>query len=820
MRDKTFNWTAAIKESFWTALNDAAKFLYGFMFGILMWSVLFKPYGRYYDFGEGNLRLAEFIFSILIGFVFMASLWARCLMVLFLPTMIGNASQNYIIVLLFVGLFTNPITNMGLNAIESVRVIGCSLTIAFEQLRERARLMLNPLVEIFSERNETDFESMRRDLLGIHQIIGDLRESIKLTSSNGGTTLGQRERSGQNEEGSLTSSASPAKQQQVVDSGNDQQVSISPTRATREVRNNNEPGRETMAINVSAQTKRLPTSGASSSPPSELELVARGARELLGNSSLELDWANFGVKANIDAGKFRQIIGSIGLNTTLTTTTPSLNLTDIMFKTCLDIFRDAKASCEQVVESMLLTCNNRTGPYFGALWCSPLFFTASKSCPFVMDQLVDERSLCNELQSSRASFNLVQQQQQQQQVAETMNATASLKVNGTLSSLEADLMLANISRQIGQLGEMLLEEPDQQVLAGSQRLELSITFNEETKLIFQRTQQMLASIKDKFELRRLLLSILSLLYDLYTTYTFFVIMNQARLYRRNYLTRIRFDNHYITGQFRELDARRSRSRMMVATNREAAQIEARDNSAEPLKRLGTCLPLTGDESRRFITAFSCRRRTREERNYQRASCAMILTYLAFALSLFYLDDIFRSILSSIQEHGRVQYQQLGHHELDVDVSGQGSVARLVRRLTSRLSSEYNLKRRISTEVCLPQPKITRSMYYFEFSLLVVIYYFIDQLSIYAMRLRSITCAYFYPDKELQRLVFLRSLILYQRRALAKSSMASYIEEDEEGQEWQLEERNAFTVRDAVVYLYNLCSCRSLRTCLGRQTDIN
>lgn len=691
-----------------TACCDVLKFIYGFLFGYLMWSIIVRPYVGYYDFTFGYWW-PELVFSSLVALVYMLSLRARCVMVLFLPSMVGNASQNYVIILLFISLFTSPISNIGLNAVESIRVIGCSLTMTFDSLRERAKLLLNPIVEVFrdDEGNAAGLEPIKRDLVGIKSLIDEMRQGAQLGAP---TTR-------------------------------DHNKSVEKDKRANNDNNNNKFKSDQLTPN---------------------EIVER----VINKTEVSLDPGNAGVKASIDVdSELIRLIKQQQQQQQLAGGDNQFNITETLYNSCMDIFRDAKGNCQSVLEDMRQSCQRNVGPYFSALWCSPVVFTFESACPWLMDQLVDENSICRQLRDP----NLLKF---------SWSKSATTTDEGITDINE---VFRNLTCQLNDLSNDLIvqNQQQQQQLEGNNRLELSITFNEKTRDLFTKTRALVNYITDKYKMRKLFANIILFVYDLYTTYTFLLIIYQASSYRRDYLKSIRFDNCYITGEFVDLDKRQQQRQQ------------------RPL------LPLTSEESKKYVTTFTCKRRTKEEKQYQRASCWMILMFLAFTLSLIYLDNIFYSLLQSIHEHSLITYKQIGHHELDIKVHGEGSLARLVKRLTSRLSSVYDLNQLVSSQPCLPRATATTGKFYLEFAGLVVLYFLIDQISIYAMRLRRLTCAFFYPSKEHNRIVYLHKFIRHQR----KLSLAGYVDPEEDRQV-DLRDENVYTLKDALAYLAN-CGRSSL-----------
>lgn len=703
--------------------------MYGFLFGTFVWAVIVEPYKRYIDLDRGSY-LPEFVFSICVAALFMTFLWIRVIMVLFLPNLMANATQNYVVVMIFIALFSNPVTNITLNAVESVRVIGCSLTMTFEQLKEKTRLILSPILEIMKDNNETDLDPLKQDLLNIQQIVVNMKQEAEFNRnlSNVNSIFEQiKER------------------QTIMEPIPDKQV----------------------AMNEISERLKLDKSGDFTNQ------IVDKTREVIEDARVEFDKDNFGLKVSLDRRVFykqlaesrKLLIGSGGKDGG---SVGEFNLTGIMYENCLGVFRKAKPKCYEAVEDMRASCHEAIGSFLGTLWCSPITFSLSSACPWLMNQLIDESSLCGQMFSAIADLKL-----------DPFNVTGNKTANEVYKDLTKQLVsLDDESSPVDRESRM------------PQRLELSVTFNDETRKVFLATRDMLDFITNRYRLRKFLFDLLWFIYDVYTTITFFKIIYQANEYRKNYTNDIRYDNYYITGQFVNLDRRR--------------------------RALGkdSLLPLTNDERNEYITTFTCKRRTSEEKETQCASCMMIIMFLAFVLALIYFDDIFYSLLISIHDHALIYYKEIGHHELEINVKGEGAIARLVKRLTNRLSSVYDLNRLTSTEHCLPNALRTTGAFYLRFTYLIVIYLAIDQISIYAMRLRRLTAAFFYPDKEEQRVVYLYNLLLIKRRRMQQVGWNREIDDNEAHVTSQ---ETVYTVKDIIAHLSD-CVSRSLacRCCDKRE----
>lgn len=689
----------------WTA-SALARFAYGYLFGFVLWFLLVQPYLSLFNVWT-DLYSPEFIFCFLVAIVFMVSIKMREIMILFLPSLAGSASQNYILFLLFSSLAVNPVRHIALNAVESTRVVGCTMMLSYEHLKERAKLLFNPIIEVLSDRNHSDLSPVKADLLHIQHIVSDMRHEAEFN--------------------------------RVLDEVDDKKNRMP----------HSLPSEEMIASDLSKITQL---------DSDFSKAVIEKTKELVQDTRVELDKNKLGLKASISVDEIFKL-----LNDSSPIHLAEFNLTQIMHENCLGVFRQAKKNCQAAVEDMRQSCQDTLGTVFAFVLCSPIKFTVSSLCPWVLDQVIDEKSICREIQETTSKLRL-----------DPFNVSKGADI---------EILYKNLTQQLTELGGDLFEPTNStsdfdSVPHTGHRLEINVSFNENVRKTLGAAESFWLFISDKYRWRQLFYSTLTLLYELYTTYTFFSIINHAQAYRKAYLSNIKHDNNYISRQFVELDKYRNE------IGRE------------------TVLPLTKEESERIIPTLTCKRRTNEERHTQRASCTMIILFLMFILALLYFDNIFYSILFSVQQHSLISFRDLGYHEVDFRVDGEGSVARLIRQLTSRLNSVYRLDRTTNTQDCLPNPIATSSSFYFKFVMLVSFYITIDQVSIYAMRFRRITMAFFHPDREWKRINFLYRAVLNRRRKLRRAGLVDDPDDDARRSPDSVDSQTETTTsfRDALLYL--------------------
>lgn len=631
--------------------------------------------------------------------------------------------------LLFINLFSGPVKSVALNAVESIRVIGCSLTLTFDHLKERAKLIMAPVVEVLTTSVKSDMGLIRSDLMEIQTMVLKIKDEAEFSRNH--TDL----------------------------------MKISPTIQSHGHMNESEVLNDIQQRLQIDQTKS--------------QEILNKTKELFHSSKLEIDGDKLALKASIDTKTLQQL-----MKANMSGSIEEFDLTKIIYESCLGVFRGAKGQCDMAVEDLNKRCRETVGFLLAPLVCSPIHFTAHSVCPWLLDQVIDETSICNSMHTSMANRSV-----------NPFNLTDGANINSVYKDMTEKL--SSFNDDIMKEEEMIEGKSEE----APRRLELSISINDNTLKLLLKTRDLWRYITDKYRWRRAFYDLLMFLYEVYTTITFLCIFMQAINYQRSYLKNIKFDNKYITGMFKNLDRRRR------------------------LVRKESVLPLTKVESERFITTFTCKRRTSEEKKSQRASCTIILLFLAFALSLLYIDDIFYSILSSIHEHALIKYRELGHHDLQVNVMGDGPLAQTVRRLAVHFNTTYDLNKSSTTSQCLPRPESTSTRLHLQFLYLVFAYIFIDQMSIYAMRLRRVTVAFFYTDKEQQRVAYLYNLILQSRRRLKRDGLSTLDRDDDNDDDGggSPRDKEIFTIRDAIVYIKNCVRdgiCCGTSRCFNRDSEKN
>lgn len=665
------------------------KFVIGYSFGCIVWQLMFEPYTRYVDFKLGSYILVS-VFSLAWALLYLFFRQIRAITILFIPNMVGTASQNYILTMMIVLMLSNPILNTGKNIVESTRVIGCSIALTFDNTKERARLLLNPVIHALTESTNDTLVSVKNELGLIQNLVDDIKNEANFAD-----------------------------------------ISIKP----------------------------VSTSDTLTNPLEQIKAIKN-------SSKFKFDKDNMSLNLSLNKTK---LLDSLPPNLGKVNDYSNMNMTKVLYDSCMGMFQNTKGGCEEATKNIVKSCYDESTSSFSFLWCEPRKLGAS-ICGFLVGQLVDEKEICNKLvaPSSTKTDDENEINHLYQQLAYKMS-----KFTEDISTDETDY----------------INSPKNE----NQAIEFKVSFNQQTKALFMQTTLLIEYIKNKYRMRKFFVDIIVFLYDLTTTISFIFIMKAAYTYHSNYKrdANLSFDNYYITGQFYNLDS-----------------IQKRNEKP-------SVLPLDEEEMRKYITTLTCSRLTKEERKTQKGNCYILCLLIGISFSVMYLDDIFTSILRSIRDHSFIRINQRGKHMLNLKINGVGFVAQLVRKITEKFNSELDIDRTTTTEECLPANNSTQASFYYQFIGLILAYFVIDQCSVYAMRFRRLTCAYFYPEIETKRIIYLYKHILRERKNIEDLNLRSYNQgETGENDNKVADITRSLSLRDALSHL-GKCITTSATCCSSR-----
>ncbi|XP_053970629.1 protein sneaky-like isoform X1 [Hylaeus volcanicus] len=230
------------------------------------------------------------------------------------------------------------------------------------------------------------------------------------------------------------------------------------------------------------------------------------------------------------------------------------------------------------------------------------------------------------------------------------------------------------------------------------------------------------------------------------SFVFLKIILNAQSYHDKYLTDIEHDNVYVTPYFRRIDARR----------------KARGS--------GTLLPLKKIERKKFVDPYSWKP-SKAEGFRATGQIVKLLLQITAATVFVILDSLFYETLDLIRRHAHIEYMQVGHHDLSLEIRGTGVIASLIRSAVRGFNVKKHIKTVTSNEACLPRPtklfpRVLLQIYGTFFAILVLII-----VSVYTQRTRRGICSFFYRKREKRRVLYLYNESLRRRIGFAKFAKA-------------------------------------------------
>ncbi|KAM3614763.1 uncharacterized protein V6R79_018856 [Siganus canaliculatus] len=268
--------------------------------------------------------------------------------------------------------------------------------------------------------------------------------------------------------------------------------------------------------------------------------------------------------------------------------------------------------------------------------------------------------------------------------------------------------------------KVVLQEQQQSMLVEDQ---LGLTFSQSITGSFQKLSRAMEQLLDVLQL---LLS-----------FTFVTIVIQALLYLRQYRRDLRFDNIYITGYFRRIDARRKR------------------------RGKSFLLPLKPSEKKTLITPWSLRVH-QAELSAVTSGVLQVLSILMLAGVLLSVDVALVHVLDIVGRHTVAQFNLTSSHQVDIKVGGDSMMARLLRKTVSAFNSSSSLDIRTDNEGCVCPPSSLPAAVYVSCVCCVLLGALLSCLQVYTNRLRRHIAAMYHPQREKQRVSFLYHLQLQRR----------------------------------------------------------
>ncbi|XP_030764756.1 uncharacterized protein LOC115888990 isoform X2 [Sitophilus oryzae] len=217
---------------------------------------------------------------------------------------------------------------------------------------------------------------------------------------------------------------------------------------------------------------------------------------------------------------------------------------------------------------------------------------------------------------------------------------------------------------------------------------------------------------------------------------FLYMVFQTAYYRIRYLTSERFDNIYITKNFRDIDRRRSK------IGRE------------------TVLPLTKKESKTYVPISSGALASSERKKLSKSAVSLATASVKLATHMV-ADYCLYWILTMITYHGRYQSKIQAPNLPVAHISGEGFIAKLLRVIVNAFQPA-GIQLEIDTVPCLPIPIPPDFDRYIQIGITLMLCWILTLLEPYGLRFRNYIMGYYHPLRAKQRTIWLYNHILRSR----------------------------------------------------------
>ncbi|XP_030266782.1 DC-STAMP domain-containing protein 2 isoform X2 [Sparus aurata] len=222
---------------------------------------------------------------------------------------------------------------------------------------------------------------------------------------------------------------------------------------------------------------------------------------------------------------------------------------------------------------------------------------------------------------------------------------------------------------------------------------------------------------------------------------------RAVQYRRRFLQELDFDNIYISAQFEELDRQ--------LTSGGGVSV----------------LPITRREAQTYITPLSFHLSAREQRAVL-VGVASVLRHLVMGGMLVALDFLVFWMLDQVHHQVKGDIVARAPVTVAVQVNGSGYASDIFRDLVASFNILQGGNMTVISRKCLLEPSEPDYLTCFILGFLLGLSLLVSLSGGLVQRCRRVVCASYHPERELERIRFLRQQILDQRRTVGRALRCS------------------------------------------------
>ena len=211
---------------------------------------------------------------------------------------------------------------------------------------------------------------------------------------------------------------------------------------------------------------------------------------------------------------------------------------------------------------------------------------------------------------------------------------------------------------------------------------------------------------------------------------------QSYRYLKNYLARDTYDNWYLTRRFKSIDKKR---------------MEAQGEGLLPLKK---------QEINSLVDVTMCGLSPMENDLYRKGLLLVTVHFLLGILCILF-DTMLYWLMEMVRKHGDVEPEFSTSPGVQIIVNGNSAVAEFIQLFLDGFHARP-LLRMTHHKVCLPNPHQLDSVTLLVLGALYFIAFLLVILQAYGLRLRHKIIAYYYPQRERARTVYLYNMLVYRR----------------------------------------------------------
>ncbi|KAJ6642009.1 DC-STAMP domain-containing protein 2 [Pseudolycoriella hygida] len=216
---------------------------------------------------------------------------------------------------------------------------------------------------------------------------------------------------------------------------------------------------------------------------------------------------------------------------------------------------------------------------------------------------------------------------------------------------------------------------------------------------------------------------------------------RAIKYKKNFLSKNRYDNKYLNKQLKEFDEKRRTLQMETA------------------------LPLKNREKRLYVELTSLRLLRREQFRVARQGF-FLFTSTMYLILIILTDYSLFWLLNMIRTVARIEDGIDLPPAMNVTVDGEGTFVEIVKGIVDAMTpATKNYK--IDTTPCLPSPSLPNTDRYAQILIFISLSWLLLIFEPYGLRLRQIVMTQLYPEKANERAAWLCNQIIRKRISFAK-----------------------------------------------------